>query len=192
MVRITTVTTKTGDCGMTHLAGGKRVPKVSQRIEAIGCIDELNAFMGFVVEACAQNTQFDELKNKMIRIQNELFDLGTQLAVLTEDRKSNTPSILQQDIKSLENELDEMNGTLPTLKSFILPGGNEIAARLHIVRTVCRRAERSVLRLAEIEKLDNEVVPYLNRLGDWLFVASRFVIIRSGGIEILWQPGKRN
>lgn len=193
MVRITKVYTKTGDKGMTRLAGGQEIAKTSRRIEAYGTVDELNAHLGTIAEALRNTNimELSELRERILRIQNELFDLGSQLAVLTEDRRENTPVVKMADIDRLENEIDEMNVALPMLTSFILPGGGDVSARMHVARTVCRRAERAVIRLAENETLDGPEVPYLNRLSDWLFVAGRFAAHHSGIEETLWKPGAR-
>jgi cob(I)alamin adenosyltransferase len=192
MVRITKVYTKTGDGGSTYLAGGQQVRKTSLRIEAYGSVDELNAQLGMVSESLNKTPQLRNLQKGIIRIQNELFDLGSQLAVLPEDRRENTPVIKPADIEKLEREIDEMNAQLPILESFILPGGGEISARLHVARTVCRRVEREIIRLSEVEPLDGTEMPYLNRLGDWLFVASRYAAYKSDITETLWKPGKRD
>lgn len=192
MVRITKVYTKTGDKGKTRLAGGQEVSKSAQRIEAYGTVDELNAILGLVAEALRDtSTALESLHQQILRIQNELFDLGSQLAVLPQDRREGTPVICNADIERLEQEMDAMNQLLPSLTSFILPGGGEISARLHIARTVCRRAEREVIRLGDAETLDGSEIPYLNRLSDWLFVAGRFAAHHAGIPETLWQPGKR-
>ncbi|MFQ5584879.1 MAG: cob(I)yrinic acid a,c-diamide adenosyltransferase [Calditrichia bacterium] len=191
MVRITKVYTKTGDKGMTHLAGGQSMSKTSLRIEAYGGVDELNAAMGLVSESLRGQDRLKELREKVIGIQNELFDLGSQLAVLKEDRRKNTPVLTERDVKRLEREIDTMNVELPALSSFILPGGGEVSARLHLARTICRRVERAVIRLGETEELDGVEIPYLNRLSDWLFVAARFAASKSNTEETLWQPGKR-
>lgn len=191
MVRITKVYTKTGDQGMTRLAGGESVSKTSLRIEAYGGVDELNAAMGLVAEALRGKDVTKRLGKKVNGIQNELFDLGSQLAVLKENRRENTPVITEADVQRLEQEIDDMNDELPALTSFILPGGGEISARLHLARTICRRVERAVIRLGETEELDGVEIPYLNRLSDWLFVAARYAASKSNTEETLWQPGKR-
>jgi cob(I)alamin adenosyltransferase len=192
MVRITKVYTKTGDGGFTTLAGGQKVEKSAQRIVAYGTVDELNACLGLVAEALrGQTGELSELLRQVIVIQNELFDLGSQLAVLPEDRRENTPVIKTDDIARLEREIDRMNAHLPALKSFILPGGGEVSARLHLARTVCRRAERELHRLQKTESLDGTELPYLNRLSDWLFVASRYAAHINNIPETLWEPGKR-
>ena len=163
MVKITRIYTKTGDEGKTRLAGGQQVKKTAARIEAYGSVDELNAHIGVAAESFrkTKNAQLLKLENQLCRIQNELFDLGSQLAVLPEDRRENTPVILLDDVKQLEKEIDKMNAGLPGLKSFILPGGGEISVKLHVARTVCRRAERDIIRLSESETLDGIEIPYI-------------------------------
>lgn len=190
MVRITKVYTKTGDGGSTRLAGGQEVSKDSARIEAYGCVDELNACLGLVAEALKSAGIEKELLLNLYRVQNELFNLGSQLAVLPADRRRDTPLVSEDHIRRLEMEIDQMNETLPALTSFILPGGGELGARLHHARTVCRRTERRVIRLSQTEPLDGPEIPYLNRLSDWLFVAARYVAHRQGIDEILWSPAK--
>lgn len=194
MVKITKVYTKTGDKGETSLAAGKRVTKTATRIEAIGCIDELNSFVGIAVELLYQNKNpaLTHLQQQLIRIQNTLYDLGASLAVPPEKRRSDAPKIYENDITTLENEIDTMNAMLTTLHSFILPGGGIISAQLHIARTVCRRVELALLRLAAIETVEEYEKAYINRLSDWFFVAARFVTKQLGKNEILWQPGKRD
>ncbi len=188
MVRISKIYTRTGDQGQTRLAGGQSVSKTSQRIEAYGTIDELNSALGLVGEALREQKKLAELRNKILRIQNELFNLGAQLAVLAGDRRENTPVIHSSHIDQLESEIDFFTSRVPSLKSFILPGGGEIAARLHLARTICRRAEREVIRLGETEPLDGTEIPYLNRLSDWLFAAARFVTRTLNIPENLWKP----
>lgn len=187
MVRITKVYTKKGDKGMTQLAGGQQVSKTSARIEAYGGIDELNSALGSAAESLRDQIALAHLRERILRIQNELFNLGAQLAVLPEDRRKDTPMILKENIRKLETEIDEMNENLPHLTSFILPGGGEISARLHLARTICRRAERNTLRLSESEPLDGTEIPYLNRLSDWLFVAARFAARHTRIEETLWK-----
>lgn len=191
MVRITKVYTRTGDQGMTRLAGGQQVSKCSERIEAYGTVDELNAHLGVLAESLRQVPHLETLQKQVLRIQNELFDLGSQLAVLKEDRRENTPLIRFTEVEQLEREIDAMNAALPPLQSFILPGGGAVSAQFHVARTVCRRAEREVIRLAEKEPLDGPEIPYLNRLSDWLFVAGRFAALKTGAEETLWNPGQR-
>lgn len=188
MVKLTKIYTRTGDKGMTHLAGGHRVSKVSDRIAAIGEVDELNAHIGFVISACLDQSGFHKIISQLKQIQNELFNLGSQLAVLHEHRRPNTPVIKYENIARLEKEIDEMNEVLPSLMSFILPGGGEISTRLHLARAVCRRAERTLLHLAQQESLDDIELPFLNRLSDWLFVSARYVSHLTHQPEQLWQP----
>lgn len=187
MVRITKVYTRKGDQGMTHLAGGQRVAKTSLRIEAYGSVDELNAALGLVAESLREQTGLSQIRKNTLRIQNELFNLGSQLAVLAQDRRKDTPVIKKYDVQRLESEIDEMNEDLPHLTSFILPGGGETSSRLHLARTICRRVERNTLRLSEAESLDGTELPYLNRLSDWLFVAARYVAHEIGIEETLWK-----
>ena len=191
MVRINKVYTRTGDKGTTRLAGGQQVPKTSARIEAYGTVDELNAALGVVAEALREAERNDGTRKQVLRIQNELFDLGSQLAVLPEDRQEGMPVVSQDDIDRLEAEIDEMNEELPRLESFILPGGGDVSARLHVARTICRRAERRLATLGETEALDGTELPYLNRLSDWLFVAGRSAAAAAGIDETLWKPGQR-
>lgn len=192
MVRINRVYTRTGDDGTTGLAGGQRLSKAHPRIEAYGTVDELNAILGFALASLPEggNPPLSFLKEQLLTIQNELFDLGAELAVLPEDRRPDTPAILEESVLRLEKEMDRMNGSLPRLSSFTLPGGSELSSRLHLARTVCRRAERAIVRLKE-EGVDlrREVLRYINRLSDWLFVAARYVIHLQGVYEPLWEPG---
>lgn len=190
MVQINRVYTRTGDAGQTRLAGGQVVAKTAARIEAYGTVDELGAALGLVAEALRSEDPAS-LRPRILRIQNELFDLGSQLAVLPEDRREDTPVLHQSDVDRLEAEIDAMNEGLPNLNSFVLAGGGEASARLHLARTICRRAEREALRLAAVEPLDGIEVPYLNRLSDWLFVASRTAAAAHGIAETLWKPGDR-
>ncbi len=188
MVKITKVYTRQGDTGQTHLGGGERIAKNSARIQAIGDVDELNAYVGFAATALRQASLFRWLEHKCLRIQNELFNLGSQLAVLPENRRIDTPVIEDLQVKLLEQDIDQCNAKLDPLKSFVLPGGGEIVTRMHLARTVCRRAERSVLSLsAQDANLDGSEAPYLNRLSDWFFVMGRY----SGSLlkeeELLWS-----
>ena len=189
MVSINRVYTRQGDGGMTHLAGGQRIHKTHLRIESYGEVDELNACLGLAAEGMRGEARLATLLGRTMRIQNELFDLGAQLAVLPEDRRPDSPRITAAQVERLEREIDEMNDAIPALRSFILPGGGEVAARLHLARTVCRRAERNALRFAAEEPLDGTELPYLNRLSDWLFVASRHASSQLELEELLWRPG---
>jgi cob(I)alamin adenosyltransferase len=189
MVKITKVYTKKGDRGATNLAGKICISKNAPRMYIIGEIDELNTNIGYSVESMKLFESLQSLQVKCTRIQHELFNLGAQLAVLLKDRREDTPVIRQNNIIRLEKEIDEMNEGLPTLKSFILPGGCESSARLHLARTVCRRLERRLVDFSSEENsLDGEELPYVNRLSDWLFVAARYVVHQLNKEEILWNP----
>jgi len=174
--------TRTGDDGTTGLLGGDRTAKTSERIEAIGDVDELNALLG-VAAATGQ----DSLMEGLERIQNWLFDLGAELAC-PPGGKFDVARVGQMQIDTLERSMDEMTSALPELKVFILPGGSARAASLHHARTVCRRAERSLLRLAESDPVREESRVFLNRLSDWLFVAARTANAECHVMDITWRP----
>lgn len=176
--------TKTGDAGETGLYGGIRVPKDSVRIEACGTVDELNACIG-LVRSQSPDAEVDAILH---RIQNELFDIGADLATLETHPKAAHLKIPPTLTPGLEREIDRFEDKLPALKNFILPGGSACGATIHLARTVCRRAERCVVRLAEAETVNPEVLIYLNRLSDLLFVLARTVNHRSGELEPLWEP----
>lgn len=192
MVKITKVYTRTGDQGMTSLSAGKRVKKTNLKIELIGTIDELNSYIGWARLAIGKQEHLEKFDLLCARIQHELFDLGAELSIPKSQRKEGMPCITEKDIAQLEKEIDKWNGELAVLNSFILPGGGEASARLHIARAVCRRAERDLVKVAAREKLDGVELAYLNRLSDWLFVAARFVAKLSEEPENLWQPGLRD
>ena len=175
--------TKTGDTGETGLYGGIRVPKDSMRIEACGTVDELNACIGFV-KSQIQDAEVDAILH---RIQNELFDIGADLATLETHPKAASLRIPPTLTPEMEREIDRFEDQLPVLKNFILPGGSACGATIHLARTVCRRAERCVVSLAEAETVNPEVPTYLNRLSDLLFVLARTVNHRSGEPEPLWE-----
>lgn len=195
MVIINKVYTRNGDSGMTHLAAGQRVPKSSLRMEALGTLDEVNSHLGLTLELLRQeqdNQEVLEILEQITRTQHELFDLGAMLAMYKEDTRNDTPRIDMRDIHRLEQEIDKMNEELPMLTSFILPGGGELSARLHHARTVCRRAERDMMRLFEEEDSQHGTeLPYINRLSDWLFVLARFAAMKKGETENLWTQGAR-
>ena len=188
---ISKVYTKTGDKGKTSLVGGQKVLKSNIRIHAYGEIDELNSIVGLCIEELKiQKYDFKLLINSLVRVQNDLFNLGTILATKSEDMLPSMPRITEEDIVVLENEIDKANSDLPTLHSFVLPGGSKINAYLHLARTVCRRCERVSCSLFEQEKIDQIVVSYLNRLSDAFFVWSRFVIKVLNHEENIWEPNK--
>jgi len=187
VVVLNRIYTKTGDEGRTRLASGASVSKTDPRVGAYGAVDELNAVIGVARLHSGQNDRIDAMLG---RIQNELFDLGADLATpLEPPPKWEALRILDSQIERLEQEIDWMNESLKALDSFILPGGSALSAHLHLARTVCRRAEREAVRLMEAgETVTPAAVRYLNRLSDHLFVAARHVAARQGG-DVLWQPG---
>jgi len=182
-VRLTKIYTRGGDAGETSLGDGSRVSKLDGRIEAFGTVDELNAALGVVLAGDVP----DELRGVLARVQNELFDVGADLSVpaAVEGRLRVDQSLVDR----LEHDCDRFNADLPELRSFVLPGGTETAARLHVGRTICRRAERDVLRAAKEHELGPLVAVYLNRLSDLLFVLARAANALAGQDEPLWKPG---
>lgn len=193
-VAINRVYTRRGDQGETSLAGGQRVSKNSPRIEAYGTVDELNAFVGAARVAAAESAvsepRLAPLAAILLRVQHELFNLGSILATLPEDVHPKQARITDSDSARLESEIDRMNAELPPLRSFVLPGGSRLNAELHLCRTVCRRAERAVIALSRGEAAPPEAVRYLNRLGDALFVWSRWAVHAAGDAETLWDPNQ--
>ncbi len=193
MIRLTRIYTKQGDKGDTRLVGGRKIRKDALRIDCYGTVDELGACLGLVrteLETPAGVAGSSELLAIVKRVQNELFNLGSQLATLPGDRHPKQPVIEARHTTALEREIDAWNAELPSLRSFVLPGGGPVAASLHLARTVCRRAERLVVRLAATETIDAEVIPYLNRLSDHLFVMSRHACRIYAQAEPLWEPEK--
>jgi cob(I)alamin adenosyltransferase len=186
MVRLNRIYTRTGDAGETGLVDGSRVSKADLRMAAIGDVDELNCAVG----AALGTVEDDRLRAMLSRIQNELFDLGADLATPGEDFAPTDMSlrIVQEQIDRLEREMDTMNEGLAPLTSFILPGGAAGSADLHLARAVARRAERSAVAAAATVPLNPLALTYLNRLADHLFVAARHAAVASGG-DILWRPG---
>ena len=182
-VRLTKIYTRGGDAGETSLGDGSRVSKLDGRIDAFGTVDELNAALGVVLAGDVP----DELRGVLARVQNELFDVGADLSVpaAVEGRLRVDQSLVDR----LEHDCDRFNADLPELRSFVLPGGTEAAARLHVGRTICRRAERDVLRAAKEHELGPLVAVYLNRLSDLLFVLARAANALAGQDEPLWKPG---
>jgi cob(I)alamin adenosyltransferase len=191
MVRLNRIYTKAGDGGQTRLVGGQMVAKNSPRIEAYGTVDELMSCLGLAraaLEAPEAPVGAAHLAGILRRIQNELFNLGSDLATLPEDRHPKQPVIEPRHVVALEREMDAWIADLPELRSFVLPGGGWVAAHLHLARTVCRRAERLAVALGAVEPLGVEVLPYLNRLSDALFVMSRHAARLYGEPEPLWEP----
>ncbi len=175
--------TKTGDRGDTSLFGGQRVPKDALRIEAYGTVDELNSALGL---ARAENTDA-HIDGILEEMQNELFELGADLATPLSVEKGKVKRIELKDVQGLEKVVDDLQERLKPLRNFILPGGSPVAARIHFARTVCRRAERAVVRLSRNEDIGNTVVIYLNRLSDLLFVLARYANSRAGVPEVKWR-----
>ena len=192
-IRITRVYTRTGDRGETALVAGKRVPKDAARIEAYGTIDELNALVGLVrvfnEERLGEGEGHRWLDDVLRRIQNRLFDLGSELATPGDAAYEGMFRVGDKEVAALERLMDECQKELPPLRSFVLPGGGRIGAFLHQARTVCRRAEREILRLSRVEPISEWPLRYANRLSDLLFVLSRWVARRLGEREYLWERG---
>jgi cob(I)alamin adenosyltransferase len=182
VVRLNRIYTRTGDDGTTGLVDGSRLPKHAPRLEAVGAVDEANAAIGWARLAAADHA------DDLARIQNELFDLGADLATPGEDFAPSDMVLrmIPGQAEWLERRMDALNETLEPLRSFILPGGSEAAARLHIARTAVRRAERAMTALAAGEPVNPAALAYINRLSDYLFVLARTV---NGGCDPLWQPG---
>ncbi len=192
-IRITRVYTRTGDDGTTALVGGTRVSKDSKRIAAYGTIDELNASLGlarvFNEERLAEGEGHQWLDDVLRRLQNELFDLGSELATPEDAVYEGMFRFSEQEVKALERLMDQCQKELEPLKSFILPGGGRIGGFLHQCRTICRRAERDILVLSREEPLNPCLLKYVNRLSDVFFVLSRWVGKRLGEKEYLWERG---
>lgn len=189
MVKITKVYTKTGDAGETSLAGNHRISKADPHVLAMGSVDELNAMLGLL--ACKV-----EDATLLHVIQQELFNLGAELAILPEDRRDDSPEITVAQVERLEREIDEINQHLSVLSSFILPGGSEAASIAHVARTICRRAETHLVALAKTKPkpraklkpipISPQLLCYINRLSDWLFVYARILNAEESVADVLW------
>jgi len=177
--------TKTGDKGNTSLIGGTKVPKSDIRIETYGTVDELNSWIGLVNDQLHD----EEFTNELKEIQDRLFTIGSALATdAGKETKMRLPDLHQSDITNLENRIDQMTLRLPEMKSFILPGGHPLVSSIHIVRCVCRRAERLAVNMQQHELfIDEKVIQYLNRLSDYLFTLARYVGMKLGVAEIKWN-----
>jgi cob(I)alamin adenosyltransferase len=192
MPRLTKIYTKSGDTGKTGLVGGRRVSKDTVRLWACGTVDELNSVIGLaravgVVEPCQRKVAGRKLDAVFAGIQNDLLSLGAELATLQKDFRKNTPRIGSKQVAALEKLIDELNGKLGPLEEFILPAGCGTAGALHLARTICRRAERCCVRLARSGKIGDHVLPYLNRLGDALFVLACWANHIRGIRETYWK-----
>lgn len=184
MPRLTKIYTKRGDAGLTSLGGGQRVPKDSMRVQAYGTVDELNSQIGVAVA----NGLCDRLTAVLPGIQNDLFNLGSDLCFVEEDKeKFALPGISADRVEKLEALIDEMTGIVGPLENFILPGGSLGSAYLHVARTICRRAEREATTLVGQEPIGEHVLAYLNRLSDALFVMARYENHEQGVTEPLWN-----
>ncbi len=179
--RLSKIYTRTGDAGTTGLGDGSRVDKDSLRVASFGTVDELNATVGLLLATGVE----DAVRSTLDRVQHELFDLGGELCM------PGTTLIPDHYVEGLERDLDALNADLPALEDFILPGGSEAAARCHVARTVCRRAERETVSLAREEDVNPASIRYLNRLSDYLFVAARVLARADGGKEVIWIHGDR-
>lgn len=192
-MRVTKVYTRGGDQGMTRLVGNHEIEKSSQRIEALGAVDELNAVTGFARslfeagQAHLDSVLLGRTLTELLAIQNMLAILGGELASLVSGRWPDMPVITAAHVQEIEQRLDAMNKDLPPLKEFILPGGSPPSAALHLARTICRRAEREVVRLSQIESIGEFVIPFLNRLSDYFFVLTRWTCLQTGAPEVYWK-----
>ncbi len=183
-VRLTKIYTRGGDAGETSLGDGSRVSKLHARIAAYGTVDELNSVLGLVIAGDCPG----DIRDVLLRVQNELFDLGADLSVpLADEGRLRTT---QEQVNALEADCDRFNAERPELKSFVLPGGSESAAQLHVARTVCRRAEREALEASGLHALNPLTLVYLNRLSDLLFILARAANAATGREEPLWKPGR--
>lgn len=188
-----------GDRGRTTLFGGKRVDKNSARIRAYGEVDELNSWIGIVIAELDYFKVFkvrpllkvSPFKKKLIRVQTELFVLGSDLATPA-DVKVKVPRVSKSYVSRLEKEIDTWSSSLPQLKKFILPGGSTVGAKLHLARTVARRVERSIVELSGQEKINSNVQVYINRLSDWLFTLARYFNKLEGNPEVIWRGRSRH
>lgn len=179
---MTKIYTKTGDSGETSLFANKRVKKCCLEMEAIGEVDELNAALGLVTSRLREGS----LKNKLLKIQNKLFVIGSNLAALQTDLKE-VPKLDIDDVEFLEDWIDGMDKDLKKLNTFILPGGHVLAAQSYLARTACRRAERQLIKLSESYEVDPLIKQYLNRLSDLLFVLGRWINMKSGVEDVVWK-----
>lgn len=176
--------TKTGDKGMTSLVGGVRVPKTHARLEAYGTVDELNSHIGLLISLAGD----DELGAWLTEVQCNLFVVGSYLATDTQQTELRQQSVVTAEmVEKMERAIDETDASLPPLRLFVLPAGTQAASQCHVCRTVCRRAERRILALAENTDIDQNVIAYVNRLSDYLFVLARKLNISAGQEEIIWK-----
>ena len=190
MVKLNKIYTKTGDDGTTGLSDGSRVKKYDLRPSAYGDVDELNSFIGLSINCINKEKKYNFLVEILKKIQNDLFDLGADLSTPIEENPKFEPlRIKNSQVLNLEKMIDKFNNKLEALNSFVLPGGSEMSCWLHIARTIARRAERSITKLAKKNQINKQSLIYINRLSDFLFVVSR-VTNDNGKFDILWVPGE--
>ncbi|MBI2898339.1 MAG: cob(I)yrinic acid a,c-diamide adenosyltransferase [Deltaproteobacteria bacterium] len=190
-IRIDKVVTKRGDDGSTDLASGERAPKDSARIEGYGAVDEANCAIGMARELLLLEEPGEartEMEAILLRVQNHLFNLGSELATTAGKLRPDQPVIADRHVAALEEAVLRFNEGLPALPSFVLPGGGTLGAALHVARSTVRRAERAVVRLSREEPVGRPARIYLNRLSDLLFVLGRYATVRFGKAELLWNP----
>ena len=198
-VTINRVYTRQGDTGLSRLVGGQQVPKHDARLAAYGTVDELNAFVGVARQTLVESFDTAPPERKealatlgaiLMRVQHELFNLGSILATLPKDVHPKQPRVTAAEVARLEEEMDVCQAELASLRSFVLPGGCRLNADLHVTRTICRRAERLTVELAASTPVDPDAVKYLNRLSDAFFVWSRWASLLLGAEELLWEPNR--
>lgn len=195
-IHLSRIYTRTGDGGQTRLVGGDLVSKGHIRLETYGTSDELNCWVGRLrLHEQDQNLPAklrDFLQEHLGPLQHQLFDLGTLLATPPGKEWENMPTLANNAVSDLEKSIDAMNLELPSLNSFVLPGGSVLACDAHLARTVCRRLERLIARLMETEQVPASCLQFVNRLSDWFFVLARWVLVQEGNKEVLWQPHRKN
>ena len=189
-ISINKVYTKSGDGGDTYIVGGHKVSKSSLRIESFGIIEELVSSFGscIVIIAALNDVKVILISNYLHRLQHELFNLGNMLSTLEKDYSASMPQVNEADLEYMEKIIDEINVNLPSLDSFVLPGGSELNVRFHQARTLCRRCERTIISLSKKEEINSIIIPYINRLSDLLFVLSRWANIYFNKEENTWNP----
>jgi cob(I)alamin adenosyltransferase len=179
--------TKTGDSGKTSLLGGKRTEKNCIEMQAIGEIDELNAYIGLLLAEIKKDSYYyPDIKKNILKIQNNLFIIGANLAAV-QTKLSNIPKLTEDDISNIEKQIDAISENLPKLKQFILPGGTKEATTSYLARTICRRAERKIIEVSKQYEIDPKIKKYINRLSDYLFVLARWLNYENNIEEIQWN-----
>ena len=187
-ISINKVYTKTGDSGYTSIVGGHKFIKSDLRIKVFGEIDYLNCSLGTCLSEYSINDKNTELYDYLIKVQNELFNLGNMIATLKEDFNPKMPSVDENSIKKMEKIIDSLNSCLPPLKSFVLPGGCKLSVAFHLSRSICRKCERLAVELSLKEEINPIIIKYLNRLSDLFFVLSRWANCELEASENLWNP----